>query len=269
MTSSTSATCCQRPWQPERQQRDSTYRTGLRCSNERSHLWPPKIDVVERARKPRRNRLVATVSVAAVSISAIGSGIALLLWDWGAPEDKFAPLSAHAIGRADAPVTVVVFADFQCPACRVFSTTQELQLRDELVAQGQVRLVFRHLAFIGAESVQAARASECAGEQDLFWKYHDKLYENGDGENTGAFADDNLRRFAAELRLNEVQFGSCLSSKKYADLIAQEQTAARRLTVSATPRFFINGQKFQGLPRDYETLKQSITDALAAAAKPS
>ncbi len=227
---------------------------------------PPTIDVVQRTARAKRSRSITIAAVSVVSVAAIASGIALVLWGGGEVEEKYAPSTAHALGRSDAAVTVAVFADFQCPACRVFATTQEQELIDDLVASGEVRLVFRHLAFIGEESVQAAEASECAGDQGKFWEYHDKLYANWDGENKGAFADTNLVRFASELNLNTTSFSSCLNTGKYAGLIEQEKTAASRLTVRATPTFFINGEKFQGIPTDYATLKQFITQAKDVAA---
>jgi protein-disulfide isomerase len=96
-----------------------------------------------------------------------------------------------SIGSADAPVVVVEYGDFQCPYCQQFATGTGRQIKQNFVDKGQVRFVFRHLAFIGAESLWAAEAAECANEQGRFWDYHDKLFEEQGGENVGAFSQEN------------------------------------------------------------------------------
>ena len=73
----------------------------------------------------------------------------------------------------------------------------------------QVRFVFRHLAFIGPESRWAAEATECANEQDRFWDYYDKLFEEQGGENVGDFSQDRLKQFAADLDLDTETFNQC------------------------------------------------------------
>ena len=79
-----------------------------------------------------------------------------------------------SIGPEEAPVVVMEYGDFQCPYCQQFAAGPGRQLKQNYVDRGQVRFVYRHLAFIGAESLWAAEASECANEQGRFWDYHDK-----------------------------------------------------------------------------------------------
>ncbi len=126
-----------------------------------------------------------------------------------------------------------------------------------------MRLIYRHFAFIGPESLKAAEASECAGDQGQFFEYHDKLFESWNGENQGAYADDNLKRFAAELALDRQQFESCFDSRKYQGRVQDENDVGRRLGVNATPTFFINGEIVRGAPRDYAVLRQLVDIALA------
>lgn len=97
-----------------------------------------------------------------------------------------------------------------------------------------------HMAFLGEESQWAAEASECAGEQDAFWQYHDKLFESQNGENQGAFSKDNLKTFAKDLGLKTDQFDQCLDSGKYTQAVQQQTQAAQQLGVQSTPSFFIN-----------------------------
>ncbi len=115
---------------------------------------------------------------------------------------------------------------------------------------------------MGSESFTAAEASECAADQDAFWKYHDHLFTNQKGENQGAFNVENLKQFAADLGLDTKQFNECLDSGKYTQAIRDQVSIAQSLGVSSTPTFAINGRGVQGaLP--YENFKQVIDTALA------
>jgi protein-disulfide isomerase len=198
-----------------------------------------------------------------VSLTALAAGIYLVVTSLGDQDRLLIPAYAHLLGQPDAPVTVVEWADFQCPVCRFFSLGSEQELKADAIANGQVRLIYRHFAFLGPESLKAAEASECAGDQDQFFEYHDKLFENWNGENQGAYADPNLKRFAAELALDRQQFDSCLDSRKYQRRVQDDNDIARRLGVNATPTFFINGEIVRGAPRDYAVLRQLIDTALA------
>ena len=117
------------------------------------------------------------------------------------------------------------------------------------------------MAFIGDESRWAAEASECANEQGRFWDYHDKLFAEQTGENVGTFSLDNLKRFAADLKLNAQQFNQCLDSGEYRDKVQQEVSEGQRLGVNSTPSLFVNGQLIrQG--SDYQVLQTAIEAAL-------
>src|ERR1700694_5386790 len=81
----------------------------------------------------------------------------------------------NAVGPANAPVTIEEWGDFQCPACRNFAAL-EPGIDQAVLRDGSARFVFRHMAFLGPESIQADEAAECAGAQGHFWNYHDTLY---------------------------------------------------------------------------------------------
>jgi protein-disulfide isomerase len=112
------------------------------------------------------------------------------------PEKSVYPSpNGRELGEANAPVTVEVFSDFQCPACRQYAISVEPKIIRQYVAAGKVQLMYRHYPFIGDESFQAARASMCAAKQERFWEYDDLLFTNWDGENQGAFGRDKLLAF--------------------------------------------------------------------------
>lgn len=104
-------------------------------------------------------------------------------------------------GNANAPVSVIIYVDFQCPYCgKFFKETQQKAL-DNYAKDGKIRLISRDFAFLGDESLKAAEAARCAGDQGKFWEYHDYLFTHQNGENKGNFSNLNLKTFAKELKL--------------------------------------------------------------------
>jgi protein-disulfide isomerase len=129
------------------------------------------------------------------------------------------------------------------------------------VENGQVRFVFRQFAFIGEESSWAAEATECANEQDRFWDYYDKLFAEQAGENVGAFSQENLKRFAADLELDTAQFNQCLDSGQYREKVRQETTQGQQEGVRGTPTLFVNGRLIDD-GSEYRFLKTAVASAL-------
>lgn len=125
------------------------------------------------------------------------------------------------------------------------------------VDAGKVKLVWHDFAWIGQESRAAAQAARCAGRQGKFWQYHDHLFRSQRGENQGQFAPANLRAFAAAVGLDGPQFGSCLEQAPDGSAIQQALQEGRQRGVTATPAFFVNGQRLAGA-RSAETFAQAI-----------
>ena len=126
-----------------------------------------------------------------------------------------------------------------------------------------MRLGYWHVAFLGEESQWAAEASECAADQDKFWEYHDKLFASQNGENQGAFNKDNLKQFAADLKLDTAAFNECLDSGKYTQAVQEQTGVANQLGVRSTPAFIINGVPVLGA-QPFEAFQQVIEEALAS-----
>ena len=167
----------------------------------------------------------------------------------------------HFKGDPNAPVTVIEFADFQCPYCGRFYAQTEPQIYEQYIQSGKVRLGYFNFAFLGQESQWAAEAAECAADQNIFWEYHDKLYDSQSGENQGAFNKDNLKKFAEELGLDTNTFNECLDSGKYTQLIQEESSTASSIGVRSTPTFLINGQAVVGA-QPFEIFEQTIDSLL-------
>jgi protein-disulfide isomerase len=154
--------------------------------------------------------------------------------------------NGREMGDPNAPVVMDIYSDFQCPYCAVFAGDAKPQIVEKYVTTGKVRLIYRNFVIIGPESLEAARASMCAAEQERFWDYHDMLFANHTGENVGDYAERRLIAFADALGLDQGRFRACLSSGKYDDQISEDKALGQALGISSTPSFGINGQLFKG-----------------------
>ncbi len=171
------------------------------------------------------------------------------------PPELADPANSRALGRADAPVTIETWSDFQCPACGFFAQSIEPDLVKEFVRAGTVRLVYRDTAFIDGgnpdgESQQSAAAARCAGDQGKFWQYHDYLFENQNGENEGAFRRERLDAIATAVGLDMTAYGSCMGSGAAGQAVKAETALGKAAGVVSTPTLAINGvlQKAGALP---------------------
>ncbi len=169
------------------------------------------------------------------------------------------------LGNPDAKVTVVEFADFQCPFCGRFFKNTEPEIIEKYVKTGKVKFVYRDFAFLGEESQWAAEAAECAEDQDKFWQYHDYLYTHQKGENDGAFTKENLKRFARVLGFNSAAFDRCLDSGKHREEVEKDTADGRQAGVSGTPTVLVNGKSIVGAVPFAQF--QTIIDAALAAGK--
>lgn len=218
-------------------------------------------------RRPLRRRfqrLGAWLPVAVVGVGAIAIGVVAIVVSRGGGSSTSVSIptrtvstQSHAVGSENARVTVEEYSDFQCPYCARAAKIMDPKIEEEYVADGRVKLVFHPMTQIGQESVWAAEAAECANDQDRFWDYHDKLFDNQHGENQGAFTIDNLKRFAEELGLDTQTFNQCLDSHKYEALVKAETQDALKKGIESTPTFVIGEQTVVG-PGSYDDLKTVI-----------
>jgi len=168
------------------------------------------------------------------------------------------PASAPARGPAEAPVTVVEFLDYQCPACR-----QAAPLLETTLGQYGSKVRFVHRDFpldFHAAAVPASRAAHCAGEQGRFWEYHRLLFSG-----TGDLGPEDLKKRAAGLGIEPASFAKCLDSDRYRAEITASITEGRRVGVDATPTFFVNGLKVVGSRP--EKLQEQIDSEIARASQ--
>ncbi|QQS22530.1 DsbA family protein [bacterium] len=172
------------------------------------------------------------------------------------------PRYKSQLGSDDAKVTVIEFADFQCPFCGEWHKTIFPKMESEYIQTGKVKFIYWDLAFLGDESIKAAEAAVCAKDQGKFWEYHDRLFDGQFGENQGAFSDDNLKKIALELGVDSVIFNKCFDTRLYKDLIEESNNLSQKYGVNSTPTVFINGIRTEGV-MPYENYKQIIDSELA------
>ena len=165
------------------------------------------------------------------------------------------------LGKVDAPVQIVIFSDPQCPFCKKLVDETEPQLIDTFVKTGQVAITYRHFTFLGPESLQIAKAMECAGEQGKFWGFHDLAFKQQFPENAGLATEDAMQSWAKTLKLDIAGFKTCLQDPQIEQRIQADTDLGRKLGVVGTPTLFINGKPMPGaLP--FAFLKGAIDAAL-------
>ncbi len=166
------------------------------------------------------------------------------------------PAGVPVLGDNNAKVTIIEFADFQCPFCSEWQKNVFPELKSKYIDTGKARFLFMDYAFLGDESVRAAQAARCAADQSKFWEYHDILYNSQNGENAGAFVDANLVEFARKLNLNVTDFNTCLFTEKHKGALETDQIKISQLGIQSTPTVLINGYKLEGvrLVSDYSAI---------------
>lgn len=162
-------------------------------------------------------------------------------------------------GPENAPITIIEFSDFECPYCRKWHVEVFQRLLDTY--SGQIKFVYRDfpLTTIHPNAFPAAEAANCAGEQGVYWAYHDQLF----GMQLG-LGKDSYTQYAEQLGINMDTFNACLKDEKYKDEIQADFEYAAQLGVRSTPTFFINGIALVGA-QSFETFQQVIEKELAGA----
>lgn len=140
------------------------------------------------------------------------------------------------LGPSDAPVTLVMYSDYECPYCRKWYEEVFKPLRDDY--QGKIRFVYKDFPLYGlhANAAPAAEAANCAGDQGKYWEFQDKLFSMEQKLGT-----DGFTKYASDLSLDQTKFSACLTSRKYEKEVQADYDFATNLGVQSTPTFFING----------------------------
>ncbi|MCC6545263.1 MAG: thioredoxin domain-containing protein [Nitrospirae bacterium] len=172
------------------------------------------------------------------------------------------------MGKADAPVTIVEFSDYQCPFCGRFVKNTLHELTEKYIDTGKVKYVFRDFPLdFHKNASKAAEAANCAGDKGKYWEMHDKLFNN-----QTALTLDDLRQYARDIGLDADSFNTCLDSGKHAAEITKDLEDGRKAMISGTPSFIIGktqsgkkeivGKKIIGA-RPFSSFEQAIDQLLS------
>jgi protein-disulfide isomerase len=167
------------------------------------------------------------------------------------------PVDGPSLGDPDAPVTMVEFADFECPFCNKVQATVRLILERY---GDRVRFVFRDFPLSYHRfAAKAAEAAHCAADQGRYWEMHELLFENAD-----ALRIEDLKAYAVELGLDSNRFDACLDSSEKAALVKESAEWGKRLRIRGSPSFFINGRMITGA-QPFARFQEIIEAELSAA----
>ncbi|MFI9119108.1 DsbA family protein [Streptomyces bikiniensis] len=166
-----------------------------------------------------------------------------------------------ALGRADAPVVLIEYADFKCGYCGKFARDTEPVLVEKYVKNGTLRIEWRNFPIFGEESEAVARASWAAGQQGRFWEFHRAAYAEGAKEK--GFGKDRLAALAKEAGVPDAaRFAKDSEGAAARAAVGRDQEQGYALGATSTPSFLVNGRPIAGA-QPLET----FTEAIEAAAK--
>ena len=199
-----------------------------------------------------KNALVVAVFLVAAGLAAALIAVSIageeddagtgVVHEAAATEALFAgvPQRGNVLGNPDAPVTIVEYADFQCPYCAQWATDTLPAIVEEYVRPGKARIIFRGLAFIGPDSSTALQAAASAGAQDRLWNVAELLFHSQGAENSGWVTDELLEQIGSSVvGLDGRAMLEGRNSTEVAEMVGEAQAAAAAAGISTTPTFEI------------------------------
>jgi protein-disulfide isomerase len=171
------------------------------------------------------------------------------------------------LGDTEAPVTVVVFEDFSCPACRTFEEQVFPRLKREYIDAGAVRAYFINFQFLGSDSMNAALAAECVYHQDeaAFWDYKTVLYRAQGPQGSNWASTPRLLDLARDAvpQIDHAELQACIQEERHLDAIERDRDIAVAAGATGTPTVFVNGR--QTASPSFDDVRRAVDEALAAA----
>lgn len=212
-----------------------------------------------------------TFYVALAAIVVIGAGWLLVTRVRGGsqtttvapPPVDTGAFPGHTMGSDSAPVTIVEYADFECPACGQYAVLTEPDVRKRLVDSGVVRVIFHDFPIEGHQNSMAAHlAAQCAGDQGKFWQMHDQLYFNQGRWALERRPEGTIRGLAKAIGLDMGRYDQCVSSGRYVARLERMRQEGVNRGVNSTPTFVINGRVISGFTT-YDQMRDLVDQALA------
>jgi protein-disulfide isomerase len=162
------------------------------------------------------------------------------------------------LGSSSAAVTLVEFADYECPYCQKVAGDLK-KLKDDF--GDKISLTYKDFPLpMHARAEKAAEAARCANKQNRFWEFHDEIFHSK------GLDVDQLKAEARTLNLDPMQFDKCLDSGEQAAAVSKDKKEGERLGITGTPAFFVNGHYLSGA-LDYATLRKVVEQQMTAPAQ--
>jgi len=227
-----------------------------------------------KAEARRRNLIVTSIVIVIVAAIVVGFVIVQQARRDSATAESATPANIGAdnsivIGQDSAPVTVVVYEDFQCPYCAQFEAANREQLAD-WTDSGDVQVQYRPIAFLDSASTDdySTRSLNAVGavmdvSPDSFLEFHNLLFENQPEEGGAGLTDQQLIDYAVQAGAPEEEITAPIEDLSFEGWTARVTEDSSQAGVSGTPTITVNGTSVQQL--DAATLKSAVDDALAAA----
>ncbi len=174
------------------------------------------------------------------------------------------PSQGYLMGKVDAPVRILEFADFECPACSGFSVVTEPDVRTRIINTGLANITYYDFPLnMHRNTLAASNAAACADEQGKFWPMHDRLFQAQDEWNGEATDSPKpfFKRYAQEVGLDVAKWESCYDARKYQKRINANFAEGLRRGVGRTPSFIIGNKLYAGMA-SYDAMK-GIVDSVA------
>ena len=171
------------------------------------------------------------------------------------------------MGNPNAKITIVEFGDYQCTFCYKFHDETMKRINEKYIKTENVNFIYKDFPLNGKQSILASEASYCAEKQGKFWEYHNTLYNNWGGENTGWITENVLLGFAKDVRLNLDDFSQCLENSEFRQKVLDNEQFGKNIGINATPSFLIfnndevyriiGAQPFEKFEQKYQKLGNS------------
>lgn len=222
---------------------------------------------------PRTAQAPAAIDAAAVRAAAFEGAQAALRQNpaAAAPTDAQAtneptfdmqPRPANSQGKADAPVVIIEYSDFECGYCKRFYDTTLKQIIDTYVASGKVQISYKHFPFLADSSLPKAVVAECAAEQGKFWEMHNMLFSGRIPAGTDAEIAAAATQVTGELGLDAAKFADCLKDDAVRARVLADADEGQRVGVRGTPSFLVDGELIVGA-QPFAAFRLAIEQALA------